>query len=214
MLLFIFVKQMTTTHIYFIIDQSGSMEPRVPQVYSGFKEFIQDQKSIGCEGIVSVLFFNTGSELVMDKMPLKDVKELEPGSYRPSGCTALYDAMGTALSRLKEEHGETKTIMIVITDGEENSSFQFQQQNIRDLINDTKAYVKTVFLGSNQDAVLNGANLGIDVSMDYLDNNLETAMRGTSAAVNRYRSAGTESIEFTQTEREISMGSDNTQPLF
>lgn len=204
----------STTHLFFIIDKSGSMQPRVSQVYSGFKEFIEEQKTIGGSDSVSVVFFNTGSDLVLDKVPLADVVELEPGTYRPSGCTALYDAMGKVLSRLKEGHAEgEEAILIVITDGEENSSFEFSQQNIRELISETKEFVKTVFLGSNQDAVLNGANLGIDVSLDYVDNNLQTAMRGTSAAVNRYRSAGgTESITFTQTEREVSMGTENTEP--
>lgn len=193
------------THLFFIIDRSGSMEPRISQVHGGFREFIQEQKRTSAAGIVSVLFFDTESKLVIDKKPLDEIYELEKNSYIPGGCTALYDAIGKTLSNIKKKDGE-EIIVIVITDGEENSSVLYNQRKIKNLIKETKDFVKIVFMGSNQDAILNGKNLGVDVSLDFDDDNLQTAMRNTSAAVSRYRSQATQTIEYTQIERETSVG--------
>jgi len=203
------------TFITYIIDQSGSMLSRRDTVLQGFNEFIQDQLSIK-DCFVSLYTFNHTLSTVFEKLAVKDVKPLSNNDYIPMGTTALYDAMGDVISKIdttptterritRSMTKGDKFVVIVLTDGEENSSRTYTRQQIKDLLTE-KDYIEVVYVGSNQDAILNGKNMGTGTALKYSDNALGTAMRCTSEAVKRYTSSKTPTIEFTQLERDISLG--------
>ncbi|NDC54850.1 MAG: VWA domain-containing protein [Planctomycetia bacterium] len=192
--------------LFFIIDESSSMEPRIEQIHNGFKEFISSQKKINNEGIVSVAYFNNETKIIINKKPISEISELPTGSYHPNGCTALYDAMGQILLNIQKRHeDDVEYIMIVLTDGEENFSSHFDKISLKKIIDDTTNFVKIIYMGSNQDAILNAQVIGVYTSLSYDDNNLLEAMRSTSDAVGRYRSGQDDDILYTQTERDISL---------
>ena len=207
-------------HLHFVIDRSGSMSERVQQVETGYKEFLQHQKSIQTPEIpvlVSTLFFNHEVTVVVESIPLKDAIDLQPGQYQPRSSTALRDAMGETLIKIKAslavEGGEgssstAKHIVIVLTDGLENSSKHVSPTDLARLIEETKTNVEIVYMGSNQDAILQGMNVGAnrDTSLTYTDSNLLTAIRSTTNAVGRMRSGESSTIQYTNLERDSSMG--------
>jgi hypothetical protein len=100
-----------------------------------------------------------------------------------------------------------KRILLVMTDGEENSS-RMSSQQLQALMEETKDKVEIVYMGSNQDAILNGQNYGArqSASLLYADDSLGEAMRATSGAVGRVLSGRTRTVEYTDLERGSSAG--------
>jgi hypothetical protein len=54
-------------------------------------------------------------------VPLSKVAKLNDTTFRPSGNTALYNAVGNTVQTVSTD-GYDKVITIIMTDGEENSS--------------------------------------------------------------------------------------------
>lgn len=204
--------------LHFLIDKSGSMQDRIRQVETGYLEFLQHQKSIQTPEtlvFVNTVFFSHHVELLLEKEPLEDVAALEPGQYQPNGSTALYDAMGATLAKIKEESASgVKHVLIVLTDGEENSSVRYNSRDVSRLIQDLKETVEIVYMGSNQDAILQGGALGLQAgnTLDYNDDNILDAIRSTTRAVGRMRSGESMGIAYTTLERSSSMGVNVPRP--
>jgi hypothetical protein len=72
---------------------------------------------------------------------------------------------------MKEEDRPGLVVFVILTDGEENSSREYNLQAVRTLITQQKEKFNWdfVFLGANQDAVLTGTTMGFDAgsSMTY-----------------------------------------------
>lgn len=192
------------TSIYFLLDRSGSMEGRVSDVIKGFNDFLHDHQQLDdCD--VSLYTFSSECTPVFQSNPASESRDLTGEDYTPSGSTALLDAMGMVLDRIPSM-SQRKQVLIVITDGEENSSHKFSRRNIRTKVEERQG-LELLFIGSNQDAILNGSSLGgrQRTCLEYVDNCLYEAMRATSGAVYRYSSNMDKEIEFTQAERQSSM---------
>jgi hypothetical protein len=85
-------------------------------------------------------------------------------------------------------------MIIILTDGEENSSRMYTSAHVKDLVN-LKPW-KFVYLGANQDAVLTAQGLGIQASMDYDTNKTPELFRALSAAVTRYSQDPSDGLKF------------------
>ena len=86
------------------------------------------------------------------------------------GCTALLDAVGNAVTHIRtihkyarEEDQPEKTVFVITTDGEENSSREFTYRKVKELIErQQKDYGwDFLFLGANIDAGEEAAKIGI-----------------------------------------------------
>lgn len=195
------------TSIYLLLDKSGSMAARTAEIISGFNEFIDTHKKLDdCR--ISFYTFNDKLSVIMEDRDIHDVDGLTRENYTPGGMTALHDAMGAVLQKIPVAPKDgRKEIFIVLTDGEENSSNTFQSEAVRLMIGE-RQNLEVIFMGSNQDAVLNGTGVGSKVRtcLQYTDNHLRGAIRATSDAVYRYSSGETQGVEFTEMERDVSMG--------
>lgn len=86
-----------TSHVVFVLDDSGSMQSCRDATISGYNEYLQMQKKdadeTGIETFVSLYKFD-GRTLtsVFDRVEVKEVSELDRNSYNPQGGTNLYDA--------------------------------------------------------------------------------------------------------------------------
>lgn len=128
-------------HVCFVIDESGSMGGSESDVIGGFKKVINEQKDNkngGCT--VSFYKFATTVQKVYMGVDVKEVEYLDE-KYSPGGMTALYDGIGTAIDDItewmddlpKEERPE-KTVVVIMTDGEENNSREYNLARIRKMI--------------------------------------------------------------------------------
>ena len=61
--------------------------------------------------------------------PLMSFPTFTAKDYAPDGMTALYDAIGTVLQRFHDS--KNKTVLVIATDGEENSSKEYTLDTIK-----------------------------------------------------------------------------------
>ena len=150
--------------VFFLLDMTGSMGVNKPATINAFNEYIGGLKANeGTAGFkFSLAVFNSdiGIGLNIEKGSLVDVPELNDVNYAPAGTTPLYDAIGLSIDSLEEVQGQV--LFIILTDGEENASQQFDKEEIlKRISNWTEQGWKFVFLGCDIDAMKQSEDLGI-----------------------------------------------------
>jgi len=149
-----------------ILDKSGSMSTKVKDVIGGFNLYLDElAKEPAVDYGFSLTLFDTVVEMKYKAVPLAKVAKLDDTIFRPSGNTALFDAIGNTVQTVSTD-GFDKTITVIMTDGEENSSREWTMPAIRELIRSKEAAGNWtfVFLGANLDAFAQGACLGVPMA--------------------------------------------------
>lgn len=107
--------------------------------------------------------------------------------YRPYGSTALYDAIGKTVNELEREAKKSDKVLVVIhTDGYENSSREFTSAQIHAMIErlDTDDSNWTfVFLGSGLDAQTAGVDIGIRLANTYNHSHDQSGIHNAMASL-------------------------------
>ena len=159
---------------------------------------------------ISIKLFDHEQILKLRNVEIEEVEDLTRDDFIPRGQTALLDAIGDTITyfmekKLMDPGAYDSCIIYVTTDGFENASKKFDNKKIKRMIeNAEETYnIKLMYLGANQDAILEAKNLGINPSraMNYSETpeNVECAYRSAASAAVRSRSLGR--TEFTQEER-------------
>jgi hypothetical protein len=209
------------TDITVVLDRSGSMASIAEKTVEGFAAFLEKQKNVPGDCRLTLVQFDTQYELVYYDKPIRKVPALR---LVPRGGTALLDAMGrtivnkaASLSRQSVERLPRRIMVVVITDGQENSSREFTHEQVFTL---TRRYTQEfdwqfVYLGANQDAIQVAAQMGIDAAaaMTYQAGRRGTANAWEAAAslVGRKRCAAPEAMRacsFTAGERKSAAEAD------
>ncbi|MCQ2580425.1 MAG: VWA domain-containing protein [Treponemataceae bacterium] len=159
------------TEIVFILDKSGSMEGLEKDTIGGYNAFLEKQKKLEGEAFVSTVLFSNKNEVIHDRVSIKDVEPLTDEQYSVGGCTALLDAIGGAVHHIgnihkyaRNEDVPEKTIFVITTDGQENSSREYDYRKIKHMIERQQKRFswEFLFLGANIDAVGEAERLGIN----------------------------------------------------
>ena len=191
------------TEIVFILDRSGSMSSLTTDTIGGFNSFIDTQKQEDGEAILTTILFDDQYEILHNGVDIKTVKPLTSKEYSARGMTALLDAIGKTintvgerLNKTNEDDKPSKVIFVITTDGQENSSKEFTQSKVKEMIeHQTNNYSwQFMFLGANIDAVSTAQSFGISgqFASNYTANSVGTdsLYRSVSKSVASYRSAG------------------------
>lgn len=147
--------------VAFIIDRSSSMWAQANAVITGFNEYkatqVRDGEKLNATTLAVLTTFNENVE-ISSVGDITSLQDLTAETYVPSGCTALYDAIGQTVAKINLTRSLPDKVLVVIqTDGYENSSRQFNQKQIFDLIAKQKnAGWAFAFLGADLDAFANG----------------------------------------------------------
>lgn len=164
------------SEIICIIDRSGSMGRIKSDAIGGFNSFIKEQKKLPGEANLTYIQFNTEYDVVHENKPLKDVNPIDDNIFIPRGSTALLDAIGKTvdntgrrLANMPEKNRPEKVIIAILTDGEENSSTQYNLSKIKEMISHQKEKYSWgfIFLGANQDAFAEAAKIGIEAKDSF-----------------------------------------------
>ena len=128
-----------------IVDESGSMCVIERQALAGMNETIDTVKKMqkmhkDMEQRISLLTFDSGHKTFKyDNVKAESVHRLGSKDYNPCGGTPLYDAIGTAISKLNAQTTERDNVLVtIITDGEENSSQEYNLKMVKTLIDKMK----------------------------------------------------------------------------
>ncbi len=161
---------MKKTEIVFVLDRSGSMHGLETDTIGGYNGFLEKQKKEEGEALISTILFDDVSEVLHDRVPIGQVSPITSKQYYVRGCTALLDALGSAIHhihRVHKEEGDSapdSTVVVVITDGLENASRRYSADKVRKMVEKrkTKNGWEFLFLGANIDAVKEAGRIGID----------------------------------------------------
>jgi uncharacterized protein YegL len=204
------------TDITIVLDRSGSMDSVKDDTIGGFNSFLAEQCKLESQANLTFIQFDSQDpfEVVHQAIPVKDVPNLDGNTFVPRGGTPLLDAMGQAINEtgkrladMPDAQRPDKVVIVVITDGMENSSQEFtRDQILKKVEHQTGKYDwQFVFLGANQDAIAAGASLGIarKSSMTYAANAAGSAalFESLSDQVNEYRTGAASSMAFTAKDR-------------
>lgn len=141
-----------------IIDESGSMVSIKQEAMDGVNETIQtirssQKKHEDQEHMVTIVSFNDEMKTVCDCVSADQAVELSDERYQPNCCTALYDAMGLALNKLRKIVApDAKVLVTIVTDGYENASREYDSASISALVKECKdkGWV-FAYIGANHD---------------------------------------------------------------
>ena len=187
-------------HICFVLDESGSMYNSIDDVTEGFQKLIDEQrKEKNGECIISLYRF---SDTVKKDYIGKPVDEVPRLTYSPWGCTAMNDGVGTAideigkwLSDMDESERPSKNMIVIMTDGKENASKEYDFDVVKKKIkHQEEKYSWTfVYMGTNLQDLRDANRLGIKMrsvsdsrnitaNYSYIDTYATALRNGTTAA--------------------------------
>jgi hypothetical protein len=183
------------THLYFLLDRSGSMQSIKSDIEGGFAAFIAEQRKGDGECLASLSQFDDVYEVVYADRPVADVPPLD---LRPRNMTALHDAMGrlitdagARLAALQEDQRPGTVIVAVMTDGLENASTEWHAPAVKALVElqTSKYQWEFLYMGADQDAVEVGTGLGIPAasSVTFSRGKAKEAMAMSAGKIRRLR---------------------------
>ncbi len=188
------------THLYFLLDRSGSMQGIVDDTVGGFDAFVAEQRAVtrgGAECRVTLAQFDDAYGEVYADRPIADVGSLV---LKPRGTTALLDSIGRLvvdagqrLARIPEDRRPGTVVVGIMTDGLENASREWTHRAVRALVEQqstTNAW-QFLYMGADQDAIEVGHALGVrgEHAVTYGRGNVEQVLAASSAQVSDLRRA-------------------------
>lgn len=156
--------------LVFILDKSGSMTGLERDTIGGFNAMLEKQKAVEGECRITTVLFDNQCMLLHDRIDMQAVSPMTGEEYCPGGSTALLDAIGMTLHKIANAQKNTaeayradRVMVVIITDGEENSSREYDVRTIRKMIEHEKETHgwEFIFLGANIDAVQTASDFGI-----------------------------------------------------
>lgn len=183
------------SHIWFLLDRSGSMQSIAGAVVEGCNAFFAEQRAVSGAARLTFVQFDTEApnEVLLDAVDLASVVPLRPHEFVPRGGTPLLDATALLLDRAEARGGApTDNLVVVFTDGEENSSHVWTRSRLFKRIADLRDRGWTfVFLGANQDSYAEAGSLGIasgsTSNFRPTPSNVASAYVGLSRATREWR---------------------------
>ena len=153
----------------------------------GFNSMIEQQKKAEGEALISTVLFDNVSEVLHDRVNVRDIRPMTDRDYTVRGCTALLDAIGGAIHHIGNVHKYARpedvpehTMFVITTDGMENASRRYNSEKVKQMIERQKAKYgwEFLFLGANIDAVETASQFGIgaDRAVNYQCDSEGTAL--------------------------------------
>ena len=207
--------------IILILDRSGSMCSIRDDAIGGTNTFIEEQQKEGGEAYLSMVQFDDkyGDPQYWRK-PLAKIKPLTTKTFIPRGMTALFDAIGKTVAKVREMRaaGEIpgKVQFVIQTDGGENASQEYTTRAaVNELVNQVKeeGWGDFIFLGANIDAFGEGSSFGFSTANTVNFANTGEGVRGAqlfaSAQTKAFRYGSTlDAADLANMQESVAKGED------
>ena len=160
----------TSTELVFILDRSGSMQGLESDTIGGYNSLLEKQKLEAGTARVTTILFDDVVETLHDRIDIRAISPLTKNDYFVRGCTALLDAVGSAIERIANvqkhtapEYRADYVLFVITTDGFENASRRYSLPQVREMITRQKERYgwEFLFLGAGIDAIAQARAFGI-----------------------------------------------------
>ncbi len=177
------------THVGLVLDSSGSMHDVKAEAIRGFnKQLDVIRKKAKHQVRTHLTLFGTPGDIEyrLENAEVGELVDLHQGNYMPYGSTPLLDAIGHTTKQMEryDKGGEKQAFLVIaISDGQENTSGDFDWESMEELIkrlNGTGRWT-FVFIGPEEQhqqfewaGVSPDNMLGFDGSVDEITGKLGT----------------------------------------
>lgn len=157
---------MQKTIYHLIVDRSGSMEDCYQETIQGFNDQLDRIRGIQTKFpeqqiTVGLTLFNDKVQTIFKQVDPREAPLMSSRNYVLGGSTALLDAIGSTTAHLENEWRKSKVdtpttvILVILTDGHENSSRNFTLEQIRQTVTRLQGTEQWTFsfIGATLDAV-------------------------------------------------------------
>lgn len=186
------------TYLGIVADRSGSMISIQQEAEGALKGLVNEQRSL--PGKLTVNLFEFDDKF--DEVPEGSIDEW---MLTPRGMTALYDAIGKAmtivgerLAAMPEDQRPDKVIFMIVTDGQENSSKEWPLDKVNALVTQQQNEYQwqVIFAAANLNAQEVGQTLGSHNNMNFAASatGVQDAYNVVSRSVSAYRGGAAASI--------------------
>jgi uncharacterized protein YegL len=157
------------SNIVFIIDKSASVQPYIEPYVNAINGFI---KNVDPNSHLTTITFNNSINFLCLNLPLSQLdRPLNSEDINPSGPTAFYDCIVSAINRLHTFYVKTTQnppIVIILTDGEDTCSKLITKTQVALQIAIAKKYGwQFIFLGVTENSMNIGREIGCNVCIIY-----------------------------------------------
>ena len=184
----------------FVLDASGSMSGEISEVLDELnRQLVElkekyEQTERPCR--VTIVKFDTRYEVLRDHEYIQDVSLITEDEYYAGGMTSLYDAIGLSVKRadaridFQVRRGYAEALVVVFTDGGENSSREFSGSDIQSLMRDYQERDgwEIALIGTDMSAIMDMGrrNMRQDKMRHYRQNQKREALYNLSQSVSEY----------------------------
>lgn len=204
------------TNYLLIVDSSSSMNSLRSSTISGINEQIDMIKDLqnefpDQEYYMSFVHFNSVVKTeYIDRKP-EDLLKIDESNYICSGMTALVDAIGISVNELSvrmKDKVDSTAIVVIITDGEENSSNDYTSDKVKSMISELQSTNRWTFsfIGANIDSVSTAGSYGInsDNVVNFSSNvNSNSRVYGTLSKSMKSRAVKFDNLGYMSTGQEF-----------
>ena len=190
------------TDVIVILDESGSMKSMGLEPIQSANVFLMEQQKYQTHddgAKATFVTFNTRINRVIDNQKLSEIKEIKESDYIPKGGTALNDAVCATIKSKLDSDKPDNVVLVIITDGEENSSHIYSTEDTRKMIDivEKKHAWKVIFIGANVDVFADGLKININPNLctqynQTISGDLLSLFHTTSYQIDYYRRSRSE----------------------
>lgn len=193
-------------NVYILLDRSRSMESLWEEALGSINGYV---KGLAEDTKVYLAVFDYSYDVIRNTTAGKWVKVTRE-DVEPRGGTRLYDSAARIIHRAMDDNNE-KSVVVIMTDGEENSSINFKKDQIKALCDQYEARNwQLVFLGADFEKVTDVATTQFGRAFDKSLNLKKEHMakyvsQNLAASTMAYASTG-RGMTFTENDRKAAEG--------
>jgi hypothetical protein len=198
-------------HSYILLDRTGSMEPIWSEALSSVNAYADGLATLDggprVDADITLAVFDAQDgfqfDVLRDDVDAERWKKVTSDEVNPRGMTPLYDAIGRIVSLAEKDRPE-KAVIVIMTDGEENSSEEMTKATAKAALDRVrKKGWEVVFLGAEfsnfDDAEGVGQSTSRNMAVDK--GQLSDSMRRLSQKSKDYASGAAPTVEWNAEDR-------------
>lgn len=193
------------TDITVLLDRSGSMSQVKKGMEEGFDTFLKEHRQVPSSKLTLIQFDDIDpQEVIYQGVPIGAAERLV---LRPRGNTPLLDAIcaavdntGRRFASMSENDRPDRVLMVIITDGQENSSRLRSRRDVYERITRQRETYnwQFVYLGANQDTYAESQSFGIPwantVKYTYDVGHTVSGLRGMTTNTVAYANSSSKAV--------------------